>query len=30
VVDAIATAPTGLQDRPEQPVTIDSVTIVES
>jgi cyclophilin family peptidyl-prolyl cis-trans isomerase len=30
VVDAIATAPTGAQDRPHAPVTIDSVTITES
>jgi hypothetical protein len=30
VVDAIATAATGPQDRPQQPVTIDSVTIIES
>ena len=30
VVDAIATAPTGAQDRPVNPVTIDSVTVTES
>ena len=30
VVDAIATAPTGAQDRPVNPVTIDSVTVAES
>jgi cyclophilin family peptidyl-prolyl cis-trans isomerase len=30
VVDAIATAPTGAQDRPHDPVTINSVTISES
>jgi cyclophilin family peptidyl-prolyl cis-trans isomerase len=30
VVDAIATAPTGAQDRPADPVTINSVTITES
>ncbi len=30
VVDAIATAPTGAQDRPHEPVTINSVTISES
>jgi cyclophilin family peptidyl-prolyl cis-trans isomerase len=29
VVDAIATAPTGAQDRPNQPVSITSVTIAE-
>lgn len=29
IVDAIATAPTGAQDRPHDPVTIDSVTITE-
>ena len=30
VVDAIATGPTGAQDRPVNPVTIDSVTVAES
>jgi peptidyl-prolyl cis-trans isomerase B (cyclophilin B) len=30
VVDAIAAKPTGAQDRPHDPVTIDSVTITES
>jgi cyclophilin family peptidyl-prolyl cis-trans isomerase len=30
VVDAIANAPTGAQDRPSQPVSITSVTIKES
>jgi cyclophilin family peptidyl-prolyl cis-trans isomerase len=30
VVDAIASAPTGGQDRPHEPVTIISVTIAES
>jgi cyclophilin family peptidyl-prolyl cis-trans isomerase len=30
VVDAIAGAPTGAQDRPNNPVTIDSIDIVES
>ncbi len=30
VVDAIATAPTGAQDRPNQPVSITSVTIAEA
>ncbi len=30
VVDAIAGAPTGAQDRPHEPVTIDSVTIIEA
>jgi cyclophilin family peptidyl-prolyl cis-trans isomerase len=30
VVDAIAGAPTGAQDRPSNPVTIDSVDIIES
>ena len=30
VVDAIAAAATGAQDRPVQPVTINSVTITES
>ena len=30
VVDAIATAPTGPQDRPHDPVTIKSVTVTES
>jgi cyclophilin family peptidyl-prolyl cis-trans isomerase len=29
-LDAIATAPTGAQDRPAQPVTIQRVTIEES
>ena len=29
VVDAIATAPSGAQDRPNQPVSITSVTIAE-
>jgi cyclophilin family peptidyl-prolyl cis-trans isomerase len=29
VVDAIATAPTGAQDRPQDPATIQSVTITE-
>lgn len=29
VVDAIATAPTGAQDRPQDPVTIDSVAVTE-
>jgi cyclophilin family peptidyl-prolyl cis-trans isomerase len=29
VVDAIATAPTGAQDRPNDPVSITSVTIAE-
>jgi cyclophilin family peptidyl-prolyl cis-trans isomerase len=29
VLDAIATAPTGRQDRPDAPVTIKSVTITE-
>jgi hypothetical protein len=28
-VDAIATAPTGAQDRPHDPVSITSVTIAE-
>ena len=30
VLDAIATAPTGAQDRPTQPVTINKVTISEA
>jgi cyclophilin family peptidyl-prolyl cis-trans isomerase len=30
VVDAIATAPTGAQDRPTNPVAIESVTITEA
>jgi cyclophilin family peptidyl-prolyl cis-trans isomerase len=30
IVDAIATAPTGAQDRPVDPVTIDSIEITES
>jgi len=30
VVDKIATAPTGAQDRPKEPVTIDSITVTES
>ena len=30
VLDAIATAPTGRQDRPNEPVTIKSITISES
>jgi cyclophilin family peptidyl-prolyl cis-trans isomerase len=30
VVDAIATAPTGAQDRPHDPVSITSVTIAEA
>jgi cyclophilin family peptidyl-prolyl cis-trans isomerase len=30
VVDAIAGAPTGAQDRPNNPVTVDSIDIVES
>jgi len=30
VVDSIAGAPTGAQDRPHDPVTINSVTIVEA
>ena len=30
VVDAIATAPTGAQDRPTDPVTINSIEITES
>ncbi len=30
VLDAIATAPTGRQDRPDEPVTIKSITIAES
>jgi cyclophilin family peptidyl-prolyl cis-trans isomerase len=30
VLDAIATAPTGRQDRPNEPLTIKSVTISES
>ena len=30
IVDAIATAPTGAQDRPADPVTIDSIEITES
>ena len=30
VVDKIATAPTGAQDRPKDPVTIDSITVTES
>jgi cyclophilin family peptidyl-prolyl cis-trans isomerase len=30
VVDSIAGAPTGTQDRPHDPVTINSVTIVEA
>jgi cyclophilin family peptidyl-prolyl cis-trans isomerase len=30
VVDKIATAPTGAQDRPNDPVTINSITITES
>jgi len=30
VLDAIATAPTGRQDRPNEPVTIKSVTMTES
>ncbi len=30
VLDAIATAPTGRQDRPNEPVTIKSITIAES
>jgi hypothetical protein len=30
VVDAIATAPTGAQDRPLEPVSIRSVSIVEA
>ena len=30
VVDAIATAPTGSQDRPKDPVSITSVTITEA
>jgi peptidyl-prolyl cis-trans isomerase B (cyclophilin B) len=30
VVDAIAAKPTGAQDRPNDPVTINSVTIIES
>jgi len=30
VLDAIATAPTGAQDRPNQPVTINKVTISEA
>jgi cyclophilin family peptidyl-prolyl cis-trans isomerase len=29
IVDAIAEAPTGAQDRPQAPVTIDSVTVTE-
>ena len=29
IVDAIADKPTGAQDRPQDPVTIDSVTITE-
>jgi cyclophilin family peptidyl-prolyl cis-trans isomerase len=30
VVDAIATAATGAQDRPKEPVSIKSVTVTES
>jgi cyclophilin family peptidyl-prolyl cis-trans isomerase len=30
IADAIATAPTGAQDRPVDPVTIDSIEITES
>jgi cyclophilin family peptidyl-prolyl cis-trans isomerase len=30
VVDKIATAPTGAQDRPNEPVTINSITVAES
>jgi cyclophilin family peptidyl-prolyl cis-trans isomerase len=30
VVDAIATAPTGAQDRPLQPVSIRTITVEEA
>ncbi|HEY8168494.1 MAG TPA: peptidylprolyl isomerase, partial [Candidatus Limnocylindrales bacterium] len=30
VLDAIATAPTGSQDRPKEPVTIQTITIAEA
>jgi len=30
IVDAIAAAPTGAQDRPNNPVTIDSIDVIEA